>query len=265
MVYHEGELAMQRRAGVEERAERVARIIGPRIPPAAAAFLAMQRFVVTASVDRHGAVTASLIAGPAGFASPRGEGTVLIDCAAGGTTPAAHVERILNDVDETARIGFLAIELPTRRRMRLNGAAVRQGDTIRITPTEVYSNCPRYIHPRLFDGEVEATESSLLTQEQQRWIAEADTFFVATFHPDHGADASHRGGDPGFVRVESPTRLVWPDYPGNNMFNTLGNLVVNPRCGLLFVDFERRQALQLHGRATVEGDEERRVVFELEG
>jgi ferredoxin-NADP reductase len=64
-------------------------------------------------------------------------------------------------------------------------------------------------------------------------------------------DASHRGGDPGFVRVESETRISFPDYAGNNHFNTIGNLVLDPRVGLLFVDFSTGGMLQLTGRAEI--------------
>ncbi|MBD2020206.1 pyridoxamine 5'-phosphate oxidase family protein, partial [Leptolyngbya sp. FACHB-36] len=83
-----------------------------------------------------------------------------------------------------------------------------------------------------------------------------DTFFIASLHPTHGADASHRGGYPGFVQVDSE-RLVFPDYSGNNMFNTLGNLQVNPSAGLLFIDFEQGHTLQLTGSATIVWEPER--------
>ena len=98
-----------------------------------------------------------------------------------------------------------------------------------------------------------------LTPSQRAWIASADTFFIASGHrgegesPTFGMDASHRGGDPGFVQVDGDT-LVFPDYAGNNHFNTIGNLVADPRAGLLFVDFERGSLLQLTGRATIDWD-----------
>jgi ferredoxin-NADP reductase/predicted pyridoxine 5'-phosphate oxidase superfamily flavin-nucleotide-binding protein len=101
-----------------------------------------------------------------------------------------------------------------------------------------------------------------LTPDQIDWVAAADTFFIATGHrgegqnPAFGMDASHRGGDPGFVTVASDTRLVFPDYAGNNHFNTIGNLVLDPRVGLLFVDFETGSLLQLTGRATIDWDSE---------
>lgn len=266
MRYHEGELEMQRRAGVRELADRVSRIIAPEIPPVAAAFVAAQPFLIVATVDASGAPTASLLGGAPGFASARDARTMTI-------TPTFGHD-ISEDIDATGIIGLLAIDLATRRRMRVNGTAVRRGDSILVTTREVYSNCPQYIHPRAF-------APIALREASPDIIASADTFFLATSHPGSGhparsassmrglearapsADASHRGGPAGFVRVESPTRLSWPDYPGNNMFNSLGNLVVNPRCALLFVDFDRGSALQLRGRAVVEGDEERVVVFDM--
>jgi predicted pyridoxine 5'-phosphate oxidase superfamily flavin-nucleotide-binding protein len=243
MSYHEGELEMQRRAGMRDLAERVARIISPEIPAAAAAFLAAQPFLVVSNDD-----VASLISGPPGFAF--------------ASTPREVTIR--TEFEAAGAIGILAIDLATRRRMRVNGDVMRRGDTLVVTTREVYSNCPQYIHPRRFDGRVTTTRTYVLDSSERDWIARADTFFLATSHPTRGADASHRGGEPGFVRVESPTRLSWPDYPGNNMFNSLGNLAVNPRCGLLFVDFDTHRALQLVGRAVVEGDAERVVRFVLE-
>lgn len=246
MRYHEGELEMQRRAGVRELAERVGRIIALEIPSAAAAFVAAQPFVIAATVDPTGTPTASLLGGAPGFATATDQRTLTI-------TPAFG-HRVFDDVDATGIIGLLAIDLATRRRMRVNGTAVRRDDSIVVTTREVYSNCPQYIHPRAF-------APAALREASPDIIPSADTFFLATSHPERGADASHRGGPAGFVRVESPARLSWPDYPGNNMFNSLGNLVVNPRCALLFVDFDRGAALQLRGRAEVQGDEERVVVF----
>lgn len=243
MPYHEGELEMQRRAGTRDLAERVGKIVLTEIPLAAQAFLAKQPFVIASTVDASGAPAASLLGGPPGFASATDAHTIAI-------TPAFGHD-VFGDIDATGTIGLLAIDLATRRRMRVNGNAVRRGDSIVVTMREVYSNCPQYITPRAF-------APTALREASPEIIANADTFFIATSHPVRGADASHRGGR---VTIESPTRLSWPDFPGNNMFNTLGNLLVNPRCALLFIDFENAAALQLRGNAVVEGDEERIVTF----
>jgi predicted pyridoxine 5'-phosphate oxidase superfamily flavin-nucleotide-binding protein len=262
MAYHDGELEMQQRAGVRQLADRVGGIINNAIHPAMAAFLAAQRFVIVATVDAAGALSASLLGGAPGFAAATNERTVRIAPAFG------HPERVLEDVDATGVIGLLAIHQATRRRIRINGSGSRNGNALMISTAEVYSNCPQYIRPRGVRERETATRSTstsdALSPAQQEWIAGSDTFFLASAHPQRGADASHRGGPAGFVTVESPTRLRWPDYSGNNMFNSLGNLTVHPQCGLLFVDFARGGTLQLRGRARVEGDDERATTVELD-
>ena len=146
-----------------------------------------------------------------------------------------HIERVTSDLANDPRIGLLAIDFETRRRMRINGNARIADGIIVVTPHEVYANCPQY-------------------------IGIGDTFFIATGHPTAGADISHRGGPPGFVHEDGDV-ISWPDYSGNNMFNTLGNLEVDPRCGLLFVDFETGAMRQVHGRARVEWNVSERTVI----
>ena len=164
------------------------------------------------------------------------------------------------------------IDLETRERMRLNGPAVVGPDgEIVVHAREVYFNCPKYIQKREVTGAGAAgtgragaagvTRADVLTPEQRAWIATADTFFIASAVPGGGADASHRGGNPGFVRVRDAATLEWPDYSGNTMFNTLGNITVNPNAGLLFLDFESGDTLQLTGQAAVVWEPERAAKY----
>ena len=87
-------------------------------------------------------------------------------------------------------------------------------------------------------------------------IGQADTMFVASRHADSGADASHRGGTPGFIRIVDDNTLRIPDFHGNSMFNTLGNFEVDPRAGLCIPDFVHGQLLQLTGTASIHWDQE---------
>jgi predicted pyridoxine 5'-phosphate oxidase superfamily flavin-nucleotide-binding protein len=167
-------------------------------------------------------------------------------------------------------VGMLAIDFATRRRMRVNGVlGSRDPGRLRISVEQAYGNCPQYIQQRdiqqrdveqrrIQQRDVGLASARLagagLTPAQVRLIRAADTFFLGTSHPRRGADASHRGGPAGFVRVEGAT-LWWPDYPGNNMFNSLGNLAVDPAAGMLFVDFAAGETLHLSGTAEVEWDE----------
>jgi predicted pyridoxine 5'-phosphate oxidase superfamily flavin-nucleotide-binding protein len=155
----------------------------------------------------------------------------------------------------------------TRRRLRLNGRFERDREgRIVVHADEVYSNCPKYIQRREGEREAvarppaEARRTSALDDAQRAWIRRADTFFVASHHPEAGADASHRGGMPGFVEVHG-NRLTWPDYAGNAMFNTLGNIAANPRAGIVVPDFDAGAALQLTGRAAIVWDPERARSF----
>ena len=147
--------------------------------------------------------------------------------------------------------------------------------TFRVHAQQVYANCQKYIQAREWTARPAAAcsggddaadtpvpaRASALTADQRDWIERADTFFIATAHAENGADASHRGGLPGFARVEDERRLLFADYAGNMMFNTLGNIVADPRAGLLFVDFERRATLQLTGRAEVIWDSDQAATF----
>ncbi|HET7452850.1 MAG TPA: pyridoxamine 5'-phosphate oxidase family protein [Thermoanaerobaculia bacterium] len=256
--FHAGELEAQRRAGVEETAGRTGRMIRPGIPAPAAAFLAGRAFLVAATRERGGAVRASMLTGAPGFARATGESEITIDPAGG------HVADVREDVAATGRIGLLAIDLATRRRMRANGDAAVAGPSIRVATREVYANCPQYITPReepRFPFGAERSSARLSAAQQER-IRGADTFFVASAHPATGPDASHRGGPPGFVEV-SETAIRWRDFPGNRMFNTIGNLLVEPRCGLLFPDFATGAVLRIEGRAEVVWEPEREIRVEV--
>src|SRR6185436_2252846 len=129
--------------------------------------------------------------------------------------------------------GVLVIDPSTRGRMRFNGRGNLLDEGLFVNVTQVYGNCPKYIQRRREepDGPAVIDEAASITRtldsRQRAWIGSADTFFIGSLHPEAGADASHRGGLAGFIRVEGPARLSFPDYRGNAMFNTLGNLLVN--------------------------------------
>lgn len=94
-------------------------------------------------------------------------------------------------------------------------------------------------------------EGETLSDGLIEWIRGADTFFVASAHLDGPADVSHRGGRPGFVEFKDSVLCI-PDYAGNNMFSTLGNFALNPRAGLVFVDFESDRRLQITGNVRLD-------------
>jgi predicted pyridoxine 5'-phosphate oxidase superfamily flavin-nucleotide-binding protein len=249
-AFHAGEVEVQSRHGVREQAEQVGRGLATAIPPTFRALLASQRMAVAASLDAQDRPWASLLTGPEGFV--RAADSRLLHLAA--SPPAGDPLR--ENLDGRPELGLLVIDPRTRRRLRFNGRGLLAPDGVFLLVDQVYGNCPKYIQKRRLVGESDAepavTRRAPSLDARTRAIVEgADTFFIATWHPQGGADASHRGGRPGFVRVIDEETLEFPDYPGNNMFNTLGNLIHHPRAGLLFVDFERGDLLQLTGRAEI--------------
>ncbi len=164
-------------------------------------------------------------------------------------------------------MGALGLEFQSRRRNRVNGkVSGRSPDGFRIQVAQSFGNCPKYIQARqpAPGGGIETIgekrpvhRAEALTKDQAAVVARADTLFIASqFSEDaadwsHGVDVSHRGGRPGFVLVAHETLLLLPDYSGNCMFNTLGNIAVNPKCGLLFIDFDSGETLQLTGEAEI--------------
>lgn len=251
-VYHPGELEVQTRAGVRDMAERIGRSIGATIPLAAREFLRSQPMAVIGTLDAAGRLWASLVTGELGFMQAVDERTVRIH-----TSPVPG-DPLGDNLTVNRPIGLLVIDFAARRRMRVNGTLELHADGAMYIRTEqVYANCPKYIQARAWErrkqtGDVPGVQrGGGLTGKQRQWIAAADTFFLASSHPEAGVDASHRGGNPGFVRVTKEGSLVWPDYPGNNLFQTLGNIAANPRTGLLFIDFDGGGTLQLTGRARI--------------
>lgn len=250
--YHRGELAAQERAGLLEEAAHVAPIIRSELPEAARRFLAQQPVLVVSAVDGSGDVWATMLTGEPPFLTADGPSTLLVGATPGPGDPLRHV------LAGPAQVGLLAIDPGTRRRVRMNGTSVPTADGLRIELAEVYPNCPRYIQqrePHRVAGGPGAPEAgSELTGEEAASVATADTFFVATVDLEGNGDVSHRGGDPGFLQVLSATHLRWPDYAGNAMFNTLGNLEVDPRAGLLLPDWRTGTFLHLTGTAVVDWD-----------
>jgi hypothetical protein len=106
-----------------------------------------------------------------------------------------------------------------------------------------------------------ALRSSGLTDEQRRLISDADTFFIASAQPEGGADASHRGGNPSFVRFLGKNALEFLDYSGNTLVDTSGNIAENPSAGLLLLGFEGGGTLQLMAEARLVWDARRAARF----
>ncbi|MGC0419529.1 pyridoxamine 5'-phosphate oxidase family protein [Embleya sp. AB8] len=260
--YHRGERAVQDRAELTRQAAHTLAVIKAVIPPVAAAFLAEQPMIIVGGTDAAGRIWASQLTGDPGFLSVPDPHTLTVDALPLADDPLAEVLG-----GGPALVGMIAIEPASRRRMRINGRATPMAGGLRVEPDQVISNCPKYIQRRNFrilrdpndaepaqqaatrDATRTVTRGTALTMKQQLTLSTADTFFVATSDELGNTDASHRGGNPGFIQVLSPTVLRWPDYAGNAMFLTLGNLELNSSAGLLVPDWDTGTTLHLSGSA----------------
>ena len=256
--FHAGEQAMQEAAGARERSEALGqRMIRDHLPDQHRAFYPQLPFVVAGSVDAQGYPWATLLTGEPGFIqSPNGTSLRL--------QPDKRLgDPVMDSLALDAHVGLLGIELPTRRRNRVNGRVQSlASDYFTVEVDQAFGNCPQYIQSRdvqWVSGDFslpKIDKFSQLPSSAVELIRRADTFFVASSiaasqgDKSAGVDVSHRGGRPGFVRVQGNT-LTIPDYRGNKHFNTLGNFVLNPKAGLVFPDFAQADLLQVVGDVTL--------------
>ena len=103
----------------------------------------------------------------------------------------------------------------------------------------------------LADRLEQVTVHTTFTAEDRAFIGGASMFFLATADAEGQPDCSYKGGLPGFVRIADERTLVFPDYDGNGMFRSLGNILVNPKVGLLFVDFEQGDRMRVNGMGEI--------------
>lgn len=269
--FHRGEAALQAASGVRERMEVVGpKAIRDRMPAQHIELFEKLPTLFVGTIDEAGQPWATMVHGEPGFIRAQGDQSLRVGAHPHPQDPA------LRGLGEGNAVGLLGLEFHTRRRNRANGELIERrpdGWTVRIHQS--YGNCPKYIFGRRIAEQPQRVETAPrsegpeLSAEARRLIEASDTLFIASASapalsaaelstsPGAGVDVSHRGGPAGFVRVLSESggdRLLLPDYAGNLMFNTLGNLLVWPRAGLLFLDWRTGDVLQLAVTATLRTD-----------
>lgn len=244
--WHRGEAAAQRLAVVEASPP----VIRPFMSEQLRRFFPQLSLLFLAADDADGFPSATFVRGARGFISCPEPTRMEIDATLFEGDPLATLLR------RDAEVGLLGVDFRTRRRNRVGGC-VKSVEVGRITiaVTEAFGNCPKYIRVR-------ETIDVLTSAAPRRWeplhgldgaardaIANAETFFIASSASCDwgGVDISHRGGPPGFLEITGDGTIMVPDFKGNGYFNTLGNLLVQPRAGLLFPCFETGEALRLAG------------------
>jgi predicted pyridoxine 5'-phosphate oxidase superfamily flavin-nucleotide-binding protein len=264
--FHAGELAIHARFGAQERMDKQGRrVIRDYLPDQFRQFFAQLPYVIVGTLDAAGNAWASILVGTPGFLATPDERTLQV------AAQPLFGDPLATNLAEGIDIGFLGIELPTRRRNRMNGiVTATHANGFEVQVRQSFGNCPQYIQARRSElHESDLTIAKPLHQIEQLGEAEqaiittADTLFIATAYQAEsagaasGVDVSHRGGKSGFVRIDDRCTLTIPDFSGNCHFNTFGNLELNPHAGLLLIDFTEGDLLYLTGTAEViwEGSE----------
>ncbi|MGY4827499.1 flavin-nucleotide-binding protein [Sphaerotilaceae bacterium SBD11-9] len=256
---HAGEREVQLRMGVHERsAAAMQQVVRGAMPAQHIELFEKLPTVLVGSLDDMRRPWASVLANWPGFMHAPDDRHLHIEALPLRGDPLA--------LQVGMPLGLLGIEPHTRRRNRMNGTVVAlDSHSVTVQVDQSFGNCPRYIQARTPRWVQRGTppaavaEGERLSDAARRLVATADTLFIASATPQarghadaEGVDVSHRGGRAGFVRVsddgDGHSVLHLPDYPGNNFFNTWGNLAAYPRAGLLFIDHDRGDLLQLTGR-----------------
>ncbi|WP_299851083.1 pyridoxamine 5'-phosphate oxidase family protein [uncultured Roseovarius sp.] len=257
--FHEGELRLQEQTGDREKIAVMTRhLMNDFMPDQHRAFFEGLEYIFLGTVDAKGLPHASIVTGPVGLASSPDPKTLVIQTGDRVGKPAFEA------LDLGQAVGVVGLDLSNQRRNRMHGKVTAIDDgSVTITVVQSYGNCPKYISLREISerelptagGKIETRDR--LNADDTALIKAADTFWIASYVQDgsgapyEGVDVNHRGGQPGFVSVDGPSQITIPDYRGNNLFNTFGNLLLNPDAGLLFVDFETGDQLHLHGETSL--------------
>ncbi|MEY9536483.1 pyridoxamine 5'-phosphate oxidase family protein [Sinorhizobium fredii] len=253
--WHDGEIKLQRQSGVETRMDEFGRrVLRDHLIEQHREFYPLLPMVVLGAVDQRGDPWATLRAGRPGFLRAPDAYRLTVELSREPADPAD------GGMEDGASLALLGIDLGTRRRNRLNGRLDRHARGFDISVDQSFGNCPKYIQLRQArfirdpsePPSVPSTRSSELDDTARALVGQADTFFVATYADlpaGRQVDVSHRGGRAGFVHVGEDSSLTIPDFVGNRFFNTLGNIAVNPRAGLVFPEFSTGGLLQMTGEA----------------
>lgn len=248
--YHEGERFVQEQMGVRDKSESLNSMFYKELPVVAAQFLKDLNFAVI-SFPINNKSFSCVVSDIKPFIEILNTKEVLIDLEKSSFIPKEIIQK------KNLNIGFIGLEFENRMRIRVNGKGKIKGNKLHLFIDVVYSNCPKHINNRKIISEFDTFyESKIFTSEildkkSKKILENADTFFLGTRHKNGDADVSHKGGKKGFLKVLSPSIFEFDDFPGNNMYNTLGNIHTNPNVSILVIDFTNNDILHISGTATI--------------
>lgn len=257
-AWHRGEVTLQRHAGVADLMAGLGpRIVRDYMPEQHRAFFRQLPNIVAGVVDESGHAWATVLCGDPGFVCANDSTSLRIGALPYAGDPAQR------GLTAGAAIGLLGIDLTNRRRNRVNGVIRSVGTwSFDMNVSQSFGNCHQYIRNRepefvrddLAPPDVPAQALSITDTCVRDLIEHAETLFIVSYCDNESGrqvDVSHKGGKQGFVKIDEAGHLLIPDFAGNRFFNTLGNILITPQCGLVFVDFENGDILQITGEGLV--------------
>ncbi|CAM6097503.1 unnamed protein product [Calypogeia fissa] len=278
--WHEGEQALHQLLQVPEGLNPTT----PFLSPHAGHMVTISPLIALGTLDKNNWPWTTVWGGEPGFSRPVSESVIginaLIDGAFDPVAEALFGKNrengvVVQEEEGTGKmVGGLGIHLQNRRRIKLYGKMVAgtigklsEGDEdkkgevqLAIKIEQSMGNCPKYLNKKRISPELPkpklVSDSLPLPQAAIDLIAKADMFFISSSHHLLDMDTNHRGGPPGFVRVESNsaekgTVLIYPEYSGNRLYQTLGNLQTTPRAGLVVPDFDTGDVLYVTGTTEI--------------
>ncbi|KLA31694.1 pyridoxamine 5'-phosphate oxidase family protein [Bacillus cereus] len=253
-VFHSGERAVHNMLGVQKIANTASTMIQPIMTKKFMTFVNGRNSFMISSMDEKGRVWSSFLAGKEGIIQAVDCDLIKINVGINEGDP------LFTNILHNKEVGIIVIDFASRIRIRINGTVVNKfsDGSFEVKTEQVFGNCPKYIQARNFTynetavgGTKQFNKQYALNEKQQELISQADTFIIASSSSEGKLDISHRGGMPGVIHIISEQKIVFPDYSGNMLFNTLGNIIENPNVGLLFFDFANGDTLQLTGKASI--------------
>ncbi len=268
-LFHEGQLAVQKLAGEAEIAKMRLPMIENALHPRSIPFIAHQVLAFAGSEDVDGAIWLSLLVGERGFIQIPSIQEINFDLS---KVTSNRSDIFFKNIQTNPTVGLLFHEAARRARYRAWGKARQEGEQLSVDITMGYPSCPKHIQRALIELppdtksiSPEYQNGTTLGKSEKKWITNAHTFFISTQTKKGEIEASHRGGDPGFIEIQENGIIRVPDYLGNSMFSTLGNIYENPKAALLFVDHKKGETLQLSGMAELEFDQNSAADFYKSG
>lgn len=248
-IFHEGEYHIQEIMGVRKSSDTLSSMIKDTIPPIASEFLKNLNFCIITISTKEDDLFTSTVYSIDNYIEVLNQSQICISLKNHSYIPKEFYNA------KYINIGMIGLNFEKAMRIRINGKGHIKENKLYLSIDEIYSNCPKHIKKRVLQKETKSFDAKdiikekFLSKEVIKIISDIDTFFIATSHKEKGLDVSHKGGNKGFLKVLTTNQLLFEDMPGNNLYNSIGNIYTNPNINIFFIDFKNNDTCHIKGTA----------------